>query len=86
MSIFDCPIARCEVMRTFVITDQTQTQCARENGCPAGAECPLAGCFSGVEWADDVCAGGVASPSIVEVPARKTRRRPGRQPQVARAA
>ena len=53
MSIFDCPISRCEAMRTLVVTDQTQQQCAHENDCPPGTVCPLADCFSGHEWVDE---------------------------------
>lgn len=53
MSIFDCPIARCEVMRTLVITDQTQKQCSRENGCDPATQCPLECCFTGHEWIDE---------------------------------
>lgn len=50
MSIFDVPIARCEVMHAMVITDQTQRQCACEHGCPVGMLCPLQEAFTGVEW------------------------------------
>lgn len=49
MSIFDGPVSRCEAMRVMVLTDQTQRQCACENGCRAGSECALADVFSGVE-------------------------------------
>lgn len=74
MSIFDCPIARCELMRTFVVTDQTQGQCAHENGCPPGIDCPLANCFSGREWVDEVSAGGAAVADGKIVAPHKTRR------------
>lgn len=45
MTFLDSPIARCEAMRTMVLTDQTQAQCAREHECPAGTVCPLCGWF-----------------------------------------
>lgn len=88
MSIFDCPVARCEFMRTMVVTDQTQAQCAHENGCPPGVDCPLAGCFSGLEWADNVRAGGacVAAPAAAAAAPHRRRRAKGNQPQVRRAA
>ena len=54
MCTFDAPISRCEAMRTLVVTDQTQTQCAREHECPPGMACPLCGCFSGEDWRDVV--------------------------------
>ena len=76
MSIFDCPVARCEFMRTMVVTDQTQAQCAHENGCPPGVDCPLAGCFSGLEWADDVRTdGGGVAVSVEAAAAPHPRRR-----------
>lgn len=56
MSIMDVPISRCEAMRTMVVTDQTQAQCAREHECPPGMACPLCGCFSGDDWRDVVVA------------------------------
>ena len=86
MSIFDCPIARCEVMRTLVVTDQTQAQCAHENGCPPGTDCPLAGYFSGLEWAEGVRSGG-AGGEVVPVATghpRRKRRPVGGLPQVGR--
>lgn len=45
MSVFDSPIARCEAVREMVLTDETQAECAREHGCPAGRICPLCGYF-----------------------------------------
>lgn len=45
MTFLDSPIARCEAMRTMVLLDQTQSQCARENDCPPGTVCPLCGWF-----------------------------------------
>lgn len=45
MSIFDSPIARCEVVREMVLTDETQAECAREHECPASRVCPLDGYF-----------------------------------------
>lgn len=51
MTFIDSPIARCEAMRTMVLTDQTQSQCAREHDCPPGTICPLCGWF--VEEAND---------------------------------
>jgi hypothetical protein len=53
MCTFDAPISRCETMRTVVVTDQTQAQCAREHDCPPGTACPLCGCFSGADWRDE---------------------------------
>lgn len=88
MSIFDCPIARCELMRTLVVTDQTQTQCAHENGCPPGVNCPLASCFSGLEWAEAVPADGAGVPTAVDDAAapRKRRRAAADLPKVKLAA
>lgn len=50
MCTFDAPISRCEAMKTIVVTDQTQAQCAREHVCPPDTVCPLCECFSGVDW------------------------------------
>lgn len=46
MSIFDSPIARCEVVHEMVLTDETQAECAREHGCRPGQVCPLCGYFT----------------------------------------
>ncbi len=46
MSLFDSPIARCEAARAMVLTDETQTECAREHECPADRICPLGSYFS----------------------------------------
>lgn len=46
MSGFDSPIGRCEVMRTLVLTDQTEQDCVLEHGCPPGRACPLADCLA----------------------------------------
>lgn len=46
MSIFDSPIARCEVVREMVLTDETQAECAREHDCAPGQVCPLCEYFS----------------------------------------
>ena len=46
MSIFDSPIARCEVVREMVLTDEIQAECAREHDCAPGQPCPLGGYFS----------------------------------------
>jgi hypothetical protein len=46
MSYFDAPIGRCEVMHTMVVTDQTEEECTREHGCPAGRVCPLGACLA----------------------------------------
>jgi hypothetical protein len=46
MSYFDTPIGRCEVMQIMVVTDQTEQECALDNGCPAGSQCSLAGCLA----------------------------------------
>lgn len=45
MSTFDSPIARCDVVREMVLTDETQAECAREHDCPPGTVCPLCGYF-----------------------------------------
>jgi hypothetical protein len=50
MCTFDSPVAPCEVMRTMVVTDQTQRQCAAEHDCAPGTHCPLCGYFTGFEW------------------------------------
>lgn len=46
MSVFDSPIARCDAVRELVLTDETQSECAREHDCPPGRSCPLAGYFA----------------------------------------
>ncbi|WP_374324991.1 hypothetical protein [Azonexus sp.] len=46
MSIFDAPISRCEAIHEMVLTDETESECACEHGCPPGRECPLHGCFT----------------------------------------
>lgn len=46
MSIFDAPIARCEIVHEMVLTDETQAECAREHECPAGRLCPLDSYFT----------------------------------------
>lgn len=46
MTFIDSPISRCEAMRTMVLTDETQAECAREHDCPAGQVCPLCGYFT----------------------------------------
>lgn len=46
MSFFDSPIARCEVVREMVLTDETQAECAREHNCSPGLKCPLCGYFT----------------------------------------
>ena len=43
--MFDSPIAPCNAIQEYVLTDQTQEQCAREHDCPAGRVCPLQGYF-----------------------------------------
>lgn len=40
-------ITRCEIAKTYVFTDQTQTQCAAEHKCPPNTVCPLGQCFTG---------------------------------------
>ncbi|MDX1514192.1 MAG: hypothetical protein R3174_10670 [Gammaproteobacteria bacterium] len=42
---FDSPIEFCPVAKKYVLLDQTQASCAREEGCPAG-NCPLARWFN----------------------------------------
>ncbi len=46
MSFFDSPLARCEAVRQMVLTDETQSECAREHNCPPGFKCPLCGYFT----------------------------------------
>ena len=46
MSIFDAPIARCEVVHEMVLTDETQRECAHEHDCLPGQQCPLQGYFT----------------------------------------
>lgn len=46
MTILDIKVARCEVAKDMVFLDETQKQCAKEHGCPAGTKCPLEGCFA----------------------------------------
>jgi hypothetical protein len=48
MSYFDTPVGRCETMQVMVMTDQTEDECARDNGCPAGRHCSLAACLAPV--------------------------------------
>ena len=45
-STFDSPLARCEIVREMVLTDETQAECAHEHDCPAGCECPLRDYFT----------------------------------------
>lgn len=40
-AMFDSPIARCELVQQMVLTDQTQSECAREHECPPKTVCPL---------------------------------------------
>jgi len=50
MSMFlDSPIAPCPVCKEYVLTDQTQAECAREHGCTQ-PDCPLRSWFSGEEF------------------------------------
>lgn len=46
MCFFDSPTARCEAVHELVLTDETQTECAREHACPPNRICPLCGYFS----------------------------------------
>lgn len=46
MCFFDSPIARCEVVRELVLTDETQVECAREHGCTPDTPCPLRAYFT----------------------------------------
>jgi hypothetical protein len=43
--MFDSPVARCEIIREMVLTDETQLECAREHDCPPDRICPLARYF-----------------------------------------
>jgi hypothetical protein len=45
-AMFDSPIARCELVHQMVLTDQTQTECAREHECPPKTVCPLISHFT----------------------------------------
>jgi len=53
--MFDSPIAPCTAIREYVLTDQTQAQCAREHDCPPERVCPLHGYFvaAGADAAND---------------------------------
>ena len=54
--MFDSPIAPCKAIREYVLTDQTQEQCAREHDCPSDRVCPLHGYFAesgGIVESDD---------------------------------
>ncbi|HEY5700582.1 MAG TPA: hypothetical protein VIT83_00665 [Gammaproteobacteria bacterium] len=42
---FDSPIDYCPVAKKYVLLDQTQKDCVREEGC-RGAGCPLAKWFN----------------------------------------
>jgi hypothetical protein len=42
------PVRRCEAQHAMVRVNQTQRECALENSCPPGRNCPLAGCFANV--------------------------------------
>jgi hypothetical protein len=44
--MFDSPVARCEIIREMVLTDETQAECACEHDCPPGRICPLARYFA----------------------------------------
>ncbi|HLO61989.1 MAG TPA: hypothetical protein VK165_03395 [Azonexus sp.] len=46
MSFFDSPLARCEAVREWVLTDETQAECTREHDCPPGFNCPLCAYFA----------------------------------------
>ena len=46
MSSFDSPLARCEAVREWVLTDETQVECAREHDCPPDFNCPLCAYFT----------------------------------------
>lgn len=47
--MFDSPIELCQVCGEWVLTDQTQTECAREHGCTI-ERCPLERCFTGLDF------------------------------------
>ncbi len=38
-------ITFCKEAQTFVLTDQTKTECMIEHQCPEDTKCPLDGCF-----------------------------------------
>ncbi len=46
MSFIDSPMARCEFAHAIVLTDETQSECAREHECPPGTVCPLCAYFT----------------------------------------
>jgi hypothetical protein len=64
MCFFDSPIGRCELVREFVLLDETQRECAREHGCTPGQICPLRGYFT--EFS------GVSDPA--DLPRKRVRR------------
>lgn len=43
--MFDSPIAACDAIHEYVLTDQSQEQCRREHSCLPDRVCPLAGYF-----------------------------------------
>lgn len=46
---FDSPLALCPVCNEYVLTDQTQGECAREHKC-GRRDCPLASAFTGHDF------------------------------------
>ena len=46
MCFFDSPCSPCEVVHEMVLTDETQSECAREHGCAQNTVCPLCNCFT----------------------------------------
>lgn len=46
MPCFDSPLARCEAVREWILTDETQAECAREHDCPPDFKCPLCAYFT----------------------------------------
>ena len=46
MSTTYSPVLRCEVAHVMVRVDRPISECALENGCTPGCQCPLIGSFA----------------------------------------
>jgi hypothetical protein len=51
--MFDSPFEYCLVCRSYVLLDQTQRPCRREDSCTAVSKCPLRRFFTGMEFRED---------------------------------